>query len=82
MIVAKPSNKSDSTTHRHVVTVKSQKNNVPVPPSTANRILPAKGDNKLPVDDQPRKNKPRLRTSNRIDSSSRLKRTVMLAMCS
>nr|GEV00326.1 integrase, catalytic region, zinc finger, CCHC-type, peptidase aspartic, catalytic [Tanacetum cinerariifolium] len=32
--VAKPSDKSDSTTHPHVVTVKSQKTNVPVPPST------------------------------------------------
>nr|GEY15490.1 hypothetical protein [Tanacetum cinerariifolium] len=52
--IAKPSDKSDSTTHRHVVTEKS---------------------NKLPVDDQPRKNKSHLRTSNRIDSSSRLKRT-------
>nr|GEW55804.1 hypothetical protein [Tanacetum cinerariifolium] len=43
----------------------------------ANRISPAKGDNKLPVDDQPRKNKSHLRTSNRIDSSSRLKRTLI-----
>nr|GEW57827.1 hypothetical protein [Tanacetum cinerariifolium] len=67
--VAKPSDKSDSTTHQHVVTLNSQKTNVPVPPSTgvnscpndsgsqpkshvkANRISPAKGDNKLPVDD-------------------------------
>nr|GFA32087.1 retrovirus-related Pol polyprotein from transposon TNT 1-94 [Tanacetum cinerariifolium] len=32
--VAKPSDKSDSTTHRHVVTVKSQQTKVPVPPST------------------------------------------------
>nr|GEZ63692.1 hypothetical protein [Tanacetum cinerariifolium] len=40
-----------------------------------NRISPAKGDTKLPVDDQPRKNKSHLRTSNHIDSSSRLKRT-------
>nr|GEV04295.1 hypothetical protein [Tanacetum cinerariifolium] len=31
--IAKPSDKSDSTTHPHVVTVKSQKTNVPVPPS-------------------------------------------------
>nr|GFA46426.1 hypothetical protein [Tanacetum cinerariifolium] len=93
--VAKPSNKSDSSTHRHVVTVKSQKTNVLVPPFTgvnscpiargsqpkshvkANKISLAKGDNKLPVDDQPRKNKFHLRTSNRIDSSSRLKRTVI-----
>nr|GEW99564.1 hypothetical protein [Tanacetum cinerariifolium] len=95
VIVAKPSDKSDSTTHRHVVIVKSQKTNVHVPPFTgvnscpnargsqpkshvkANKISPAKGDNKLPVDDQPRKNKSHLRTSNRIDSSSRLKRTVI-----
>nr|GEV43192.1 hypothetical protein [Tanacetum cinerariifolium] len=95
--IAKPSDKSDSTTHRHVVTVKSQKTNVPVPPSTgvnscpnarrsqpkshvkANKISPAKGDNKLLVDDQPRKNKSHLRTSNRIDSSSRLKRTIKMA---
>nr|GEZ56237.1 hypothetical protein [Tanacetum cinerariifolium] len=42
-----------------------------------NRILPAKCDNKLPVDDQPKKNKSHPRTSNRIDSSSRLKRTVI-----
>nr|GFA31832.1 hypothetical protein [Tanacetum cinerariifolium] len=38
------------------------------------RILPAKGVNKLPVEDQPRTNKSHLRTSNRVDSSSRLKR--------
>nr|GEY07686.1 retrovirus-related Pol polyprotein from transposon TNT 1-94 [Tanacetum cinerariifolium] len=40
-----------------------------------NRISPAKGVNKLPVEDQPRINKSHLRTSNRVDSSSRLKRT-------
>nr|GEU91884.1 hypothetical protein [Tanacetum cinerariifolium] len=40
-----------------------------------NRILPAKGVNKLPVEDQPRTNKSHLRTMNRVDSSSRLKRT-------
>nr|GEZ49496.1 hypothetical protein [Tanacetum cinerariifolium] len=94
-IVAQPSNKLDSTTHPHVVTVTSQKTNVPVPPSIRvdccpiasgsqpmshaklNRILPAKGDTKLQIDDQPRKNKSHLRTSTRIDSSSRLKRTVI-----
>nr|GEW73968.1 integrase, catalytic region, zinc finger, CCHC-type, peptidase aspartic, catalytic [Tanacetum cinerariifolium] len=93
--VAKPSDKSDSTTHRHVVTVKSQQTNVPVPPSTGvnsfpngsgshpkshvkpNRISPAKGVNKLPVGDQPRTNKSYLRTLNRVDSCSRLKRTVI-----
>nr|GFA62514.1 hypothetical protein [Tanacetum cinerariifolium] len=95
VIIVQPSNKLNSTTHLHVVTVTSQKTNVPVPPSTGvnscpiasesqpkshvkpNRILPAKGDNKLPVDDQPRKNKSHLRTSNRFDSSSRLKRIVI-----
>nr|GEX58103.1 hypothetical protein [Tanacetum cinerariifolium] len=80
--VAKPSDKSDSTTHQHVVTVKSQQTNVPVPPSTGvnsflNRISPAKGVNKLPVEDQPRTNKSHLKTSNRVDSSSRLKRTII-----
>nr|GEV63085.1 hypothetical protein [Tanacetum cinerariifolium] len=90
---AKPSAKSDSNTHQHVVTVKPQKTNVHVPPSTGvnscpnasgsqpksnvkpNRISPAKGVNKLPVED--RKNKSHFRTSNRIDSSSFLKRTVI-----
>nr|GEX69871.1 integrase, catalytic region, zinc finger, CCHC-type, peptidase aspartic, catalytic [Tanacetum cinerariifolium] len=38
-----------------------------------NRISPAKGVNKLPVEDQPRTNKFYLRTSNRVDSSIRLK---------
>nr|GEZ89527.1 integrase, catalytic region, zinc finger, CCHC-type, peptidase aspartic, catalytic [Tanacetum cinerariifolium] len=42
-----------------------------------NRISPAKGDTKLPIDDKPRKNKSHLRTSTRTDSSSRLKRTVI-----
>nr|GFB27497.1 integrase, catalytic region, zinc finger, CCHC-type, peptidase aspartic, catalytic [Tanacetum cinerariifolium] len=90
---AKPSDKSDSTTHRHVVTVKSQQTNVRVPPSTGvnscpdvggsqpknhvklNRISPAKGVNKLPVEDQPRTNKSHHRISNHVDSSSRLKHT-------
>nr|GEV48555.1 retrovirus-related Pol polyprotein from transposon TNT 1-94 [Tanacetum cinerariifolium] len=43
-----------------------------------NKISPAKGVNKLPVEDQPRTNKSHLRTSNRVDSSSRLKRTIVL----
>nr|GFB20381.1 integrase, catalytic region, zinc finger, CCHC-type, peptidase aspartic, catalytic [Tanacetum cinerariifolium] len=38
-----------------------------------NRISPAKGDNKLPVEDLPRTNKSHLRTTNRVDSNSRLK---------
>nr|GFA09718.1 hypothetical protein [Tanacetum cinerariifolium] len=97
VIVAQPSNKVDSTTHPHVVTVTSQKINVLVPPSTGveccpiargsqpmshvklNRISPAKGDTKLPIDDKPRKNKSHLRTSTRIDYSSHLKRTVIIS---
>nr|GEV72210.1 retrovirus-related Pol polyprotein from transposon TNT 1-94 [Tanacetum cinerariifolium] len=93
--VAKPSDKSDGTTHRYAVTVKSQQTNVPVPPSTGvnscpnasgsqpkshvkpNRISPAKDVNKLQVEDQPRTNKSHLRTSNRVDSSSHLKGTVI-----
>nr|GEV77339.1 retrovirus-related Pol polyprotein from transposon TNT 1-94 [Tanacetum cinerariifolium] len=95
VFVAKPYVKSDGTTHRHLMPVKSQKTNVHMPPSTGvngcpnasgsqpksnvkpNRILPAKGVNKLPVEDQPRTNKSHLRTSNRVDSSRRLKRTVI-----
>nr|GEV69519.1 copia protein [Tanacetum cinerariifolium] len=42
-----------------------------------NRISPAKGINKLPVEDQLRKTKSHPRTSNRVDSSSRLKRIVV-----
>nr|GEV40181.1 retrovirus-related Pol polyprotein from transposon TNT 1-94 [Tanacetum cinerariifolium] len=42
-----------------------------------NRISPAKGDNKLPVEYLPRTNKSHLRTTNRVDSNSRLKRTVI-----
>nr|GFA12427.1 hypothetical protein [Tanacetum cinerariifolium] len=93
--VAQPSNKLDSTTHRHVMTAKPKKTNVLVPPSIGvnsfpnasgsqpkshvkpNRISPAKGDYKPPVEDQPRKNMSHLRTSNRIDSSSRLKRAAI-----
>nr|GEY06313.1 hypothetical protein [Tanacetum cinerariifolium] len=42
-----------------------------------NKILPAKSIHKLPVEDQPRTKKSHLRTSNRVDSSSRLKCTVI-----
>nr|GFB10438.1 integrase, catalytic region, zinc finger, CCHC-type, peptidase aspartic, catalytic [Tanacetum cinerariifolium] len=42
-----------------------------------NRISPAKGANKLSVEDLPRTNKSYLRTTNRVDSSSRIKRTVV-----
>nr|GEW49970.1 hypothetical protein [Tanacetum cinerariifolium] len=38
--IANPSDKSDSTTHRHVVIVKSQQTNVPVPPSTGVNSFP------------------------------------------
>nr|GEY68968.1 retrovirus-related Pol polyprotein from transposon TNT 1-94 [Tanacetum cinerariifolium] len=80
--VPTPFDKSDSNTHQHVVTVKSQQTNVHVPPSIRvnsclnasgsrpksnlkpNRISPAKGVNKLPVEDQPRTIKSHLRTSN------------------
>nr|GEZ59020.1 integrase, catalytic region, zinc finger, CCHC-type, peptidase aspartic, catalytic [Tanacetum cinerariifolium] len=40
-----------------------------------NRISPAKGDNKMPVKDLPMTNKSHLRTTNHVDSNSRLKRT-------
>nr|GEW98227.1 hypothetical protein [Tanacetum cinerariifolium] len=42
----------------------------------SNKILPAKGVNKLLVEDQPRTNKSHLITSNRVGSSSRLKHTA------
>nr|GEV55794.1 integrase, catalytic region, zinc finger, CCHC-type, peptidase aspartic, catalytic [Tanacetum cinerariifolium] len=42
-----------------------------------NSISPAKGVNKLPVEEQSRTNKSLLRTSNRVDSSSCIKRTVV-----
>nr|GFB57429.1 hypothetical protein [Tanacetum cinerariifolium] len=92
--IAKPSDRQDSNKQVHVVAVKPQKTNVPVPPNTGvtsylkasgsqpksnpntNRISPAKGTNKLPVEDLHRTNKSHLRTTNRVDSSSRLKRTV------
>nr|GEV26646.1 integrase, catalytic region, zinc finger, CCHC-type, peptidase aspartic, catalytic [Tanacetum cinerariifolium] len=67
--VAKPFDKSDSTTHRHVVTVKYQKTpstgvnsfpnasgSQPKSHAKSNRISPAKGGNKLSVEDQPRTN--------------------------
>nr|GEW14025.1 hypothetical protein [Tanacetum cinerariifolium] len=42
-----------------------------------NRIPLAKGANKLPVEDLPRTNKSHLKTTNHVNSSSRLKRTVI-----
>nr|GEW90881.1 hypothetical protein [Tanacetum cinerariifolium] len=91
----KPSDRQDSNKHKHVVTQKTQKTNVPVSHSTrvksgpkasgsqpksnpkTNRISPAKGANKLPVEDLPRTNKSHLRTTNCVDSSSRLMRNVI-----
>nr|GEV11759.1 integrase, catalytic region, zinc finger, CCHC-type, peptidase aspartic, catalytic [Tanacetum cinerariifolium] len=42
-----------------------------------NKISPAKGVNKMKVEEHPRINKSHLRTTNRVDSSSRSKRTVV-----
>nr|GEU64562.1 hypothetical protein [Tanacetum cinerariifolium] len=42
-----------------------------------NRISPAKGVNQMQVEEQPRTNKSHLRTTNRVDSSSRSKSTVI-----
>nr|GEW43138.1 retrovirus-related Pol polyprotein from transposon TNT 1-94 [Tanacetum cinerariifolium] len=42
-----------------------------------NKISPAKGVNKMKVKEHPRTNKPHLRTTNRVDSSSCSKRTVV-----
>nr|GEY07622.1 hypothetical protein [Tanacetum cinerariifolium] len=42
-----------------------------------NRISPAKGVNKMQVEEQPRTNKSHLRTLNRVDSSSRSKSTII-----
>nr|GEX77255.1 hypothetical protein [Tanacetum cinerariifolium] len=92
---AKPSDTSNSNTHKHVAKVNTQKTDVLVPPSTRvkrctnasgskprsntkkNKILPAKGVNKLQVEESSRTNKSLLRTSNCVDSSSCLKRTVV-----
>nr|GEV48370.1 hypothetical protein [Tanacetum cinerariifolium] len=42
-----------------------------------NRISPAKGANKLPIEDLPKTTKSHFRTTNHVDSSSRIKRTVV-----
>nr|GEZ67404.1 integrase, catalytic region, zinc finger, CCHC-type, peptidase aspartic, catalytic [Tanacetum cinerariifolium] len=70
--VAKPSDKSDRVNSFPNASGSQPKSHV-----KPNRILPAKGVNKLPVEDQPRTNKSHLRPSNRVDSSSRLKRIVV-----
>nr|GEW08366.1 hypothetical protein [Tanacetum cinerariifolium] len=68
--IAKPSDRQDRVTSYPKASGSQPKSN----PKT-NRISPAKGANKLPVEDLPRTNKSHLRTSNRVDSSSRIKRT-------
>nr|GEW53129.1 retrovirus-related Pol polyprotein from transposon TNT 1-94 [Tanacetum cinerariifolium] len=70
--VAKPSDKSD-----RVNSCPNANGSQPKSHVKPNRISPVKGVNKLPVEDQPRTNKSHLRTSNRVDSSSRLKRAVV-----
>nr|GEZ32594.1 integrase, catalytic region, zinc finger, CCHC-type, peptidase aspartic, catalytic [Tanacetum cinerariifolium] len=67
--VSKPSDKSDRVNSCPNASESQPKRN-----TNTNRISTAKGVNKLPVEDQPRTNKSHLRTSNRVDSSSRLKR--------
>nr|GEU44640.1 integrase, catalytic region, zinc finger, CCHC-type, peptidase aspartic, catalytic [Tanacetum cinerariifolium] len=69
---AKPFDKSDRVNNYPNASGSQPKSNVKL-----NRISPAKGVNKLPVEDQPRTNMSHLRTLNRVDSSSRLKRTVV-----
>nr|GEY69331.1 hypothetical protein [Tanacetum cinerariifolium] len=69
---AKPSDKSDRVNSCPNASGSQPKSNV-----KPNRISPAKGVNKLPVEDQPRTNMSHLRTSNRVDSISHLKRIVM-----
>nr|GEZ12136.1 monodehydroascorbate reductase [Tanacetum cinerariifolium] len=59
VIVAKPYDKSD-----RVNSCPNARGSQPKSHVKANRISPTKGDNKLPVDDQPRKNKSHHRTSN------------------
>nr|GEX36490.1 monodehydroascorbate reductase [Tanacetum cinerariifolium] len=79
--VAKPSDKLDGVNSCPNASGSQPKSHV-----KSNRISPAKDVNKLPVEDQPRTNKSHLRTSNRVASSSRLKRTgsafCVTAFCS
>nr|GEV04817.1 hypothetical protein [Tanacetum cinerariifolium] len=53
----------------------------PMSNTKKNRISPAKGVNKIRVEEHPRTNKSHLRTTNRINSSSRSKRTSLNALC-
>nr|GEZ61129.1 hypothetical protein [Tanacetum cinerariifolium] len=82
--IAKPSDRQDSNKQVHVVAVKPQKTNVlkasgshPKSNPKTNRIPPAKGANKLHIEDLLRTNKSHLKTTNHVDSSSHLKRTVI-----
>nr|GEV25344.1 uncharacterized mitochondrial protein AtMg00810-like [Tanacetum cinerariifolium] len=68
--IAKPSDMSDRVNNCPNASGSKPKSHV-----KPNRISPAKGVNKLPVEDQPRTNKSHLRTSNRVDSRSHLKHT-------
>nr|GFA39119.1 hypothetical protein [Tanacetum cinerariifolium] len=68
--VTKPSNRQDRVKRCPKAGGSQPKRN-----HKTNRISPAKGDNKLPVEDLPRTNKSYLRTTNRVVSNSRLKRT-------
>nr|GFB84616.1 integrase, catalytic region, zinc finger, CCHC-type, peptidase aspartic, catalytic [Tanacetum cinerariifolium] len=49
----------------------------PMSNTKKNRISPAKGVKKMQVEEQPRTNKSHLRTTNHVNSSSRLKRPVI-----
>nr|GEV03948.1 copia protein [Tanacetum cinerariifolium] len=69
---AKPSDKSNRVNSCSNASGSQLKSN-----TKKHRISPAKGVNKLPVKDQPKTNKSPLRTSNSVDSSSRLKQTVI-----
>nr|GEU62421.1 copia protein [Tanacetum cinerariifolium] len=69
---AKPSDKSDRVNSYPNASGSQPKNN-----TKTNKISPAKGVNKLPVEDQPRTNKSHLRTSNHVDSSSRFKPKIL-----
>nr|GEY38783.1 retrovirus-related Pol polyprotein from transposon TNT 1-94 [Tanacetum cinerariifolium] len=68
--VATPSDKSDRVNRCPKASGLQPKRNYKL-----NRISPAKGVKKIPVEDQPRAKKSHVRTTNRVDSSSRLKRT-------
>nr|GFB85135.1 hypothetical protein [Tanacetum cinerariifolium] len=85
---AEQCDKSNSNTHKHVTNVHvppstrvnrctDASGSKPRSNTKKNRISPAKGVNKMQVEEQHRTNKSHLRTSNRVDSSSRPKHTVI-----